>query len=301
MKYVMRCVPDITITDNKEKEVLIDYVYGVNILYLNKDNTLLIIETPLSDTKVDMVNFTDSYTLNLEFDTRTLYDEKIESKNNKLLNMKLVRKTQRYTSELKSEENVYVFYNGKDNIDDLINRCLTNTSSTDDDLYFAKVRKTAKIPTKDDENMGYDIYADFEEEYMLIDPHETKMIPTGICSACSEDYAIVLKERGSTGTKGMGQRCGVIDAGYRGEWFVPITNTTNYPLIISKITDENELITKEYGKIAPVGTIIYPYTKAICQAVVLPVPKMNVKEITYEELKNIKSKRGLGSLGSSGK
>jgi dUTP pyrophosphatase len=168
-------------------------------------------------------------------------------------------------------------------------------------LFFAKVRETAKIPTKESENMGYDIYADFEEEYMLIYPHETKMIPTGICSACSEDYAIVLKERGSTGTKGMGQRCGVIDSGYRGEWFVPITNTTNYPLIISKINDETELLTKAYGKIAPVGTIIYPYTKGICQAVVLPVPKMNVQEISLDVLKSIPSKRKDGKIGSSGK
>ena len=168
-------------------------------------------------------------------------------------------------------------------------------------LFFAKVRETANIPTKDSENMGYDIYADFEEDYMIICPHETKMIPTGICSACSEDYAIVLKERGSTGTKGIGQRCGVIDSGYRGEWFVPITNTTNYPLIISKITNETELLTKAYGKIAPIGTIIYPYTKGICQAVVLPVPKMNVQEISLEELKAIPSKRKEGKIGSSGK
>lgn len=174
-------------------------------------------------------------------------------------------------------------------------------NNADNDLYFAKVRPTAKIPTKNDENMGYDIYADFEEDYMLICPHETKMIPTGICSACSENYAIVLKERGSTGTKGIGQRCGVIDSGYRGEWFVPLTNTTNYPLIISKITDETELLTKVYGKIAPIGTIIYPYTKGICQAIVLPVPKMNVQEISLEELKSIPSKRKEGKIGSSGK
>jgi dUTP pyrophosphatase len=164
-----------------------------------------------------------------------------------------------------------------------------------DDLFFAKVRPTAKIPTKDDENMGYDIYADFEEDYTVIQPHETKMIPTGICSACSEDYAIVLKERGSTGTKGIAQRCGVIDSGYRGEWFVPITNTTNNPIAIIK--KENEDLIDDLS----LDHIIYPYEKAICQAVVLPVPKMNVKEISLEELKSIPSKRGEGSRGSSGK
>jgi dUTP pyrophosphatase len=48
-------------------------------------------------------------------------------------------------------------------------------------------------------------------------------------------------------------------------------------------------------------SIIYPYEKALCQAIVLPVPKMNVKEISAEELKAIPSKRGEGMLGSSGK
>ena len=90
---------------------------------------------------------------------------------------------------------------------------------------FAKVRPTAKIPTKRVEDAGYDIYANFEEPFILINPHETKMIPTGIASACDTDYCFVLKERGSTGTKGMAQRCGIIDSGYRSEWFVPITNT----------------------------------------------------------------------------
>ena len=75
---------------------------------------------------------------------------------------------------------------------------------------FAKVRPTAKIPTKRVEDAGYDIYADFEDSFILINPHETKMIPTGIASACDTDYCFVLKERGSTGTKGMAQRCGRI-------------------------------------------------------------------------------------------
>lgn len=166
----------------------------------------------------------------------------------------------------------------------------------DKNLFFAKVRETATIPTKEDENMGYDIYADFEEDYMLIYPHETKMIPTGICSACSEDYAIVLKERGSTGTKGIAQRCGVIDSGYRAEWFVPITNTTNIPIVISKKLDDKMKKKFIYGEIT-----VYPYEKAICQAVVLPVPKMNVQEISLEMLKSIPSKRKDGKIGSSGK
>ena len=163
---------------------------------------------------------------------------------------------------------------------------------------FAKVRPTAKIPTKRVEDAGYDIYADFEEDYMLIPPHETKMIPTGIASACDTDYCFILKERGSTGSKGMAQRCGVIDSGYRDEWFVPITNTTDDYIMIAKSDDVNADV---FGSIPMKIIILYPYEKAICQALVVPVPNTTVEEITYDELKGIASERGTGALGSSGK
>ena len=163
---------------------------------------------------------------------------------------------------------------------------------------FAKVRPTAKIPTKRVEDAGYDIYADFEEPFILINPHETVMIPTGIASACDTDYCFVLKERGSTGTKGMAQRCGIIDSGYRSEWFVPITNTTDDYIMIAKSDDVN---TDVFGSIPMKKIIRYPYEKAICQALVVPVPTVDVEEYTYEELLAIPSNRGLGALGSSGK
>lgn len=183
------------------------------------------------------------------------------------------------------------------------------------ELYFAKLREDVKMPTKDSENAGYDIYANFKEDYMLIQPHETKMIPTGLLSACSEDYVILLQERGSTGTKGIAQRCGVIDSGYRGEWFVPITNTTNKPLYIVKkeklydlketLKSENEgsygIIMQNTETVLEDHVTIYPYEKAITQAIIVPVPKMEVQETSVDELRAIPSKRGEGKTGSSGK
>ena len=163
---------------------------------------------------------------------------------------------------------------------------------------FAKVRPTAKIPTKRVEDAGYDIYADFEEPFILINPHETVLIPTGIASACDTDFCFVLKERGSTGTKGMAQRCGIIDSGYRSEWFVPITNTTDDYIIIAKSDDTS---TDVFGSIPMKKIIRYPYEKAICQVLVVPVPTVDVEEYTYEELLAIPSSRGTGALGSSGK
>lgn len=160
---------------------------------------------------------------------------------------------------------------------------------------FARVRPTAVIPTKRDEDAGFDIYADFEDDFIIIDPHTTTLIPTGIASACDADYCFILKERGSTGSKGIAQRCGVIDSGYRNEWFVPITNTTNKKIAIVK-KDVDYIFMKNTS-----GYTIYPYEKAISQALVVPVPKVNIEELTYDELKEIASDRGMGALGSSGK
>ncbi len=160
---------------------------------------------------------------------------------------------------------------------------------------FAKVRPTAIIPTKRDEDAGFDIYADFEDDFIIIDPHTTTLIPTGIASACDTDYCFILKERGSTGSKGIAQRCGVIDSGYRNEWFVPITNTTNKKIAIVK-KDADYIFIRNTS-----GYTIYPYEKAIAQALVVPVPKVKAEELTYDELKEITSNRGMGALGSSGK
>ena len=164
---------------------------------------------------------------------------------------------------------------------------------------FAKVHPNATIPSKRDEDMGFDIYPCFDEDYIVINPHETKLIPTGIASACSPKYGFVLKERGSTGSKGIAIRCGVLDSGYRDSWFVCLTNTTNKVMFISKLS-EQETYDKYYGDIMP-ESFVYPYSKAIAQALVVPVPKTKVKEISYDELKAIKSERGLGKLGSSNK
>ena len=175
---------------------------------------------------------------------------------------------------------------------------------------FAKVRPDAIIPSKRKEDMGFDIYACFEEDYIIINPHETKLVPTGIACSCDPEYGFILRERGNTGSKGIALRAGVIDSGYRNEWFVGLTNTTNYWLIISKV-DVQDIINNETKNIDEIMTtfvescinesIIYPYSKAIAQALVIPVPNVEVEEISYEELQAIPSERGLGALGSSGK
>lgn len=159
------------------------------------------------------------------------------------------------------------------------------------EIFFAKIRENATIPSKDPENAGFDVYADFEEPYKLIPPHETVLIPTGIASSCSPGYCFILKERSSTGIKGIAQRAGVIDSGYRGEWIIPITN----------VHEDWLCIAKENVKTPELNCKVHPYDKAICQALLVTVPQVKTIELSYYELKCISSKRGDNGFGSSGK
>lgn len=163
-------------------------------------------------------------------------------------------------------------------------------------LYWAKVKEDAIIPTKRLEDAGYDLYPCFEEDYLEILPLHTKLVPLGIATAFDAEYVMLLKERGSTGTKGMAQRSGVIDSGYRGEYMSPITNVNDKPIRIVKksvVETWNEEEKEKY--------IIYPYEKAVCQGVLLRMPQLESEELSYEDLQKIESERKSGLLGSSGK
>lgn len=161
-----------------------------------------------------------------------------------------------------------------------------------DIIYFSKLREDAIIPSKRDEDGAYDIYANFLEEEMIINPNEAKMIPTGIASAFSKDWRIVFQERGSTGSIGLKVNAGLIDSGFRGEWFVILNNCSNKSIHITKTVEKTTIL---------LDKVLYPYIKAICQAKTQQVPKVGIKEIPYDELIKFTSDRGIGSLGSSGK
>lgn len=183
---------------------------------------------------------------------------------------------------------------------------------------FAKVRETAKIPTKSEENSGFDIYADIDKDF-FINPWTTRLIPTGIASEFSKNWTLLIQERGSTGSQGIKKSAGVIDSNYRGEWFVAITNP-NYKTIVFSVDPEKtkerlvrvkESSMKEYHgeKFNPKkfdaeshvekNYIIYPVTKAIAQFLVLYTPHVEPIEVKFEEL--TPSDRGAGNRGSSGK
>lgn len=82
---------------------------------------------------------------------------------------------------------------------------------------------------------------------------------------------------------------------------VPITNHNKSKwLYISKLS-ESELKKQITAKTKIDGAIIYPYEKAICQALFLPVPEVYINEVTEEKILADESERGTGMLGSSGK
>ena len=171
------------------------------------------------------------------------------------------------------------------------------------EIYFAKIRPSAVIPTKKLEDAGYDMYADFEEEFLVIFPGQTKPVPTGIAVAFSDKYYAQIEERSSMAKIGIKKSGGVFDSGYRGEYFIMTYNTNKKPFVITKTAIEQFPETFEIDGVSynREDLMLYPYKKAICQMVLQEVPVMEEKEITYEELLKIPSQRGTGAFGHSGK
>jgi dUTP pyrophosphatase len=162
---------------------------------------------------------------------------------------------------------------------------------------FSRMYDDVILPSKKDGDAGYDIYARLPEEMLVIEPHQTVLISTGLRVWVPEGYYMQLFERGSTGTKGIAQRAGVIDSSYTGEILVPITNVNPDRLILAKpgisIPPGLENIWDNYQT--------YYTNKAITQGVILPVPNFPVKEISEEEMLARNTERGQGRLGSSRK
>ena len=164
-------------------------------------------------------------------------------------------------------------------------------------IYWDILNLNAKMPTKRDEDAGFDIYSDSAED-IILKPNETKFFSTGLRSAFPKEFWIEIKERGSTGAVGLSVRSGVIDSGYRGEWKIMLTNVNKYPVVFSHTVDK---VTYVKGKIFKnkVKKVIYPLSKAIAQAVVIPLPHIECRP--WDETQVAASERGQTGWGASGK
>ena len=159
-------------------------------------------------------------------------------------------------------------------------------------IQFAKLRPGAKIPSKRDEDSDYDLYACFDDEEFVIPAFSTRLVPTGLISAFDASLGVKFEERGSN-TKWCGiVQAGVIDSGYRGEWLCAVYNGNPVPVHITKAVGEVQRLEDK---------VLVPYSKAICQFPVREILPVNVQEHTADEILSIKSARGAGKLGSSGK
>ena len=165
-------------------------------------------------------------------------------------------------------------------------------------VYWDILNDKAKIPTKRKEDAGFDIYT--IEDDCVLKPGETKMFRTGLKSAFASNYWAEIKERGSTGAVGLSVRSGVIDSGYRGEWKIMLTNVNNYPV---EFSSEISKTTYVYGKIFKkrIKKIIYPLSKAIAQAVFIPLPNVMSRPWPTDESVIENSERGATGWGASGK
>lgn len=167
-------------------------------------------------------------------------------------------------------------------------------------VYFAKVKPDAIIPSKREEDAGYDVYANIEGKEVdnkviheiFVPAFETTLVPTGIAMALPNTHYFNAKhERGSTGKYSISVLAGVVDSGYRGEVFIALTPLYKDVLITSEVTET------EVGD----NVILYPYSKAICQGTIDLVPEVHIKVIDFESLQKIESERGDTKLGHSGK
>lgn len=114
-------------------------------------------------------------------------------------------------------------------------------------------------------------------EEITIEPGETKIVKTGIAVAIPAGYEIQVRPRSGLSLKSglrIANAPGTIDADYRGEIGIIMTNTKDIPYVIDK-------------------------GMKIAQLVIAPTPKIKWREVaTIDELGE--TSRGAGGYGSTG-
>ncbi len=138
-----------------------------------------------------------------------------------------------------------------------------------------KLNKNATVPTYGSQfSAGADLYA-CNEEPIVIKPHQTVLVKTGIALEIPEGYAgLIYARSGIASKRGLApaNKVGVVDSDYRGEVMVALHNHSS---IVQEI-EPNE---------------------RIAQVVVTPFLKVDFCET--DELTD--TARGEGGFGSTGK
>jgi dUTP pyrophosphatase len=155
-----------------------------------------------------------------------------------------------------------------------IHEDLIKSNRTSVDVKIVKLNKDATIPEyAHPTDAGADVFA---VEETRLEPGETKIVKTGIAVAVPAGYEIQVRPRSGLSLKSglrIANAPGTIDADYRGEIGIIMTNTNDIPYVIDK-------------------------NMKIAQLVIAPTPmiKWNVVE-SVEELGT--TERGEGGFGST--
>lgn len=129
-------------------------------------------------------------------------------------------------------------------------------------IKIAKIDPKALLPTrKHPDDAGLDIYANHN---IVIDPHSTSIVSTGITLEISDGFVGLLKPKGRNNHL-LG--AGVVDAGYQGEILVKVANISDAPLVIKP-------------------------GDAIGQLLILPIYTPEVLEVDPDQIHNENSSRG---------
>lgn len=140
-------------------------------------------------------------------------------------------------------------------------------------LKVKRLSETAKLPTKaTDGSAGWDLYAD---QSGRIYPTEREMVSVGISTEIPKGYFAYIRPRSGLATKqgiNISSSC-VIDSDYRGPWIVCLINL-----------DAKRAFSYQAGE-------------RIAQALILPVPEVEVTEVDSLS----ETERGEGGFGSSGR
>ena len=95
-----------------------------------------------------------------------------------------------------------------------------------------RLREGAIFPTyATPSSAGADLYACLNEA-VNIEPHQTKMIPLGFSLAIPEGWVGLIFARSGIASKrdlAPANKVGVVDADYRGEWWIPLHNHGDQP------------------------------------------------------------------------
>ena len=142
-------------------------------------------------------------------------------------------------------------------------------------LLFQKLKENAVLPQRaTPQSAGADLCACLDAP-VVIAPNETVMIPLGLCCQPSEsECAMLVFPRSGLASKygiTLANAVGVVDADYRGEWFVPLHNIGQKEFTVT-------------------------HGMRIAQLVVMPVLFPEIAEIA----KVNSTERGANGFGSSG-